>query len=257
MYNRGGGRKLLLSFLVFTVLGYLCFQLVQIRIHGQAPFGNLRGDLLELLRETSMPGNKPLWFLVSLFTVKIFATLLGNHRMRLCLLPLAIIAAYTMQRFGFTQCLLLPTTLTGWFFYEMGHLYKDNGKDKHLVGLCMMWYVALLLTTLPIVDMRSNTPLRGDYLLWFPASLSGIMLFNFLFSQLRRDLKVLKYVGRHAMDFYVWHGLLLTLSTPVWHYILHIDGTAQVVANVVIISLCIPIIIRLKTIIYHERKTKV
>lgn len=251
-----GGKKLLQPFAIFTILGYLGYQLVQIKIHGQAPFGTLHNDIAELLSETSMPGNKPLWFLVPLFVVKIIANLFNNRPKNLILLIIALVIAYTMQRFNFSQCLLIPTTLTGWFFYEMGHLYKERASDKYLVGLCSMVYFALLLTILPIVDMRTNTSLRGEYLLWFPASLSGILLFNYALSQLHREIKILKYVGVHAMDFYVWHGLILTVSTPVLHYILRIDDFAQVSVNVLLIAICIPAIIKSKQMVSAIRLSK-
>lgn len=242
----GGGKKLLRPFVIFTVLGYLGYQLIQIRIHGHAPFEGFQQDITELLKETSMPGNKPLWFLVPLFVVKIVATVFNDSQKKCLLLMVAIGIAYAMQKFDFTECLLIPTSLTGWFFYEMGRVYKAGTNNKSLVGLCAMVYLAALLTCLPIVDMRTNTAGRGEYLLWFPASLSGIILFNYVTSRLHRDVKILTYVGRHAMDFYVWHGLILTVATPVLYYIFGIDGLTQVAINVLLIATCIPAVIQSK-----------
>lgn len=236
-----GGKKLLIPFLKYSVIGYLCYQAVQVLLFGKPLFDDFGADMLELVTESSTKGNKPMWFLATFFVVKMLDSLLGRKHAVLWA-ALAAASAFVMYRLNWTNFLLVPSALMGYFYFTCGHIFGRGEQSKQLLLFCAVVFVAIEVTSYPFIDMRTNTVGRGEYLVCIPTAIAGILLINALFKRVDGRLtKPLAWIGQNAMPFYVWHFIVLTVSTPIIRDVLGISyPNWQVVCNVAVLCMVMP-----------------
>ena len=118
--------------------------------------------------------------------------------------------------------------------------------NKSLLIFCAFVYLAVEITCFPVIDLRTNTILRGDYLICMAASVAGILLINAIFKRFGKIVSPLAIIGRNAMSLYVWHFILLTVSTPVFRDVMGISyPNYTVICNVAFLSLVMPFIVYL------------
>lgn len=223
------------------MIGYLCYQAVQTLIYGKPLFEHFGADMMELVTESSTKGNKPLWFLASFFVVKMLDSIL-DRKHALLWAGLAIASAFVMYRLEWTNFLLVPSALMGYFYFTCGHVFGKEEQSKHLLLFCVLGFVAVEVTSFPFIDMRTNTVGRGEYLICIPTAIAGILLINALFKRFDRKLtEPLAWVGQNAMPIYAWHFIVLTVFTPIIRDVLGVSyPNWQVVCNVVVLCVALP-----------------
>ena len=142
--------------------------------------------------------------------------------------------AFTLYAFGwYKHSWWFGNLFSGLCFFLLGFWLKEKEKNKYLVvlsvvifGMVLIAYCLDWIKEFPYLYMHANRMYKGNYLLFYPMALAGIVLTNNLLRYMssRIKLSVLEYVGRNSMNFYVTHWILFVLVTFVVKFIFHINS---------------------------------
>lgn len=178
----------------------------------------------EILLTGSAQGNLALWFLLSLFIVKVIFGFLHQHRM-----PTLIVVAL-FGGLGFLQHLMgnpLPyyfaNICSGLFFFAMGYWLHDYEKSTKVIVICALAYVLFIATEVPFVKMRNNELAQGSYAMWLFFSVCGCVATNATFKRIPYNFPILSWIGRNAMPIYVTHWLVISVFGMITCYALHLQ----------------------------------
>lgn len=212
-------RKLLLTFVIWSVIGYVMFLAFGMLQHTltlrSATYSIVRG----LFLTGKVPLNEPLWFLLTLFGVRFMANLTLPEKDEkyyiakiLILALMGYIVAYLAYRFNHR---LLPywaaNGAAGFSFFVLGYGLKEYENKWWLIIPCLLVYIVCCFTGFSMVDMMFNKLIAGHYLLWIPVALCGIVTFNTIcrFTCKYISVRPIEIVGQNAMTIYVTHILIL------------------------------------------------
>lgn len=225
---RKDARKLLLTFAIWSAIGYVFYLIIgalqqSLTLRG-ATYSIVRG----LFLTGKVPINEPLWFLLTLFGVRFVANwLLPNkdNKFRwlivVCIVIVGYIIAYGCFRWNHP---LLPYWVangaSGLVFFALGYEMRDYESKWWLMVPSVVAYFICCIVGFPMVDMIFNKLLAGNYLLWIPVALCGIVVFNALCRWMCKyiRLKPIELVGQNAMTIYVTHILIVLTCTFVVEY---------------------------------------
>lgn len=222
-------RKLLRTFVIWSVIGYVMFLVFGMLQHTitlrSATYSIVRG----LFLTGKVPINEPLWFLLTLFGVRMMANITlpakSEKYYYLKIFALAIIGyvmAYLAYRLNHR---LLPYWVAngaaGFSFFVLGYGLKEYENKWWLIIPCLMVYIICCIIGFPMVDMMFNKLLAGNYLLWIPVALCGIVTFNTIcrFTCKYISVRPIEIVGQNAMTIYVTHILIvITLQFVITYF---------------------------------------
>lgn len=222
-------RKLLRTFVIWSAIGYVMFLVFGMLQHTltlrSATYSIVRG----LFLTGKVPLNEPLWFLLTLFGVRFMANLTLPEKDEkyyyfkiFALVSIGYVVAYLAFRFNHR---LLPYWVAngaaGFSFFVLGYGLKDYENKWWLIIPCLLVYIVCCLMGFPMVDMMFNKLLAGNYLLWMPVALCGIVTFNTICRLMYKYISIrpLEIVGQNAMTIYVTHILIvLTLQFIITYF---------------------------------------
>lgn len=217
----GACKRLLLPFIIFSIVGHL-FEILNIAFSKDISFqlSNLI-PIKSLIIQGSIPANLPLWFLLSLFIVRIISNLLFKISSSSLFIGLfaCIFMCFAFLLFynNVKNPLYLSNICTGIFFFLMGNLMKEIQYHTFSFIISIVGYLSFCICGLTIVDMRLNELHKGSYLFFPLASIFGIILINNLVKRLNIRNKVLEFIGKNSMDFYVLHWIIITFTLIIIH----------------------------------------
>lgn len=137
-------------------------------------------------------------------------------------------------------------------FFATGYWLKD--KEKTLVFLLSLFFYGFVVVVysvgwihdFPYLYMHANIIAnRSSYLLFFPTALAGIIVTNVIFRLLCEFMRfrVLEYIGKNSMNFYVTHWILFVFVTFVAKYFFSIESPVLLFTILLVVSITIlPII---------------
>lgn len=251
--NRGG-RKLLKSFAIWSIVGYVVYCAVQLIWRTTSlEEALLMYPLRRMLYENLIVCNGPCWFLLTLFFVINIGNILFRRVHPLVVAFFCFVIGYLINLSQNEKIPdLIANTATGLCFFSMGYWMQKKEKNIWIIIATIIGYlVAVLLFRSPFVDMRINQCLIDrtgyDYLLWFPACLCGIVVLNTIcdWSMKIYRFPILKFIGVNAMLFYVVHDLPLYVTVNTLENVFQIPADSKfgiayrtVVCLVTILSIC-------------------
>ena len=117
-------------------------------------------------------------------------------------------------------------------FFLLGYWLKDKENNKVLFiistlffGMVVLAYCMGWIEDFPYLYMHANKMYRGDYFLFFPTALAGIIMTNNLFRILCKRVKfrVFEYIGKNSMTFYTTHWILFIVVSFVASFIFKVE----------------------------------
>ena len=213
-------RKLLLTFAIWSAIGYIMYLIFGVFQH----YLTLRGATYSIARGLFLTGkipiNEPLWFLLTLFGVRIIANWLlpdrgeKNGWIKIVAIVLAGYAlAYCCYLWNHP---LLPYWIangaSGIAFFTIGYAFRDYECKWWVIIPCAIVYIVCCIFGSPLVDMMYNKWLGGCYMLWLPTAFCGIVTFNALCTWITTHVRLrsIELAGQNAMTIYVTHILIVT-----------------------------------------------
>ncbi len=217
-------KKLIVPYVVFSVLGYLAYVLQQILLNDVSFESLVKEPAITLLYTGSVLGNLPLWFLLALF----FDKLIWQFFKRLKLRNISIAAISLFICFGgylldIKQPFFIWYIFSGLFFYSLGHILRNIQFDRTVSIIASVLYIIAIVAFPNSVQMRSNSLEFGYYILWPLTSVSAIIAWNNfanyteITAQKAMALDKLwggvRVVGNNSMYLYVTHAMILGPTT--------------------------------------------
>lgn len=234
-------QRLIVPYLVFTVLGLLVSLPFEWAFSGRAWYKVALSPFKQILVQGSCVSGLALWFLASLFFVKLLFRKIvpGKLEKAFVFFPLA---GWLLSAFELRLPLGLQSLFPGIFFYYSGYFYQRNEKLRSggVVLTAALLFLAVQILFPSRVDMRTNHLEYGGYLVWLLASLAGILVLMRIAFFLPAVCKVLAPVGTRSMSYYVSHWLVLVAVTQLlnvfkwpcptscWGYVVTISPTVLV-----------------------------
>lgn len=205
----GGGKKLMIPFIVFSLVGHL-LQCVKMFMEGDTNWVHyIFSPIKQIMLYGSVGGNLALWFLPSLLAVQLMYTWLQKNVRDEWIVLLSLAFAYTLHAMNISKPLYIGNVSLGLAIFAIGHAMRELQYKRLVFVLCGIVYLLLLILSVGSIDFRANGVGKESYLLPVMFSLCGCIVINNLFRKGQWRIGVLKYVGERAMSFYVLHWLVL------------------------------------------------
>lgn len=199
-------RRLIIPFIKYSFIGHVCYCLVSF-FNGNLHLSTIIPYRI-LLMHGSIPGNLPLWFLLSLFLCRVILNILLNKAIPISLVAiLSLSIAFLLHEIGFVHPFYAANIWTGLFFMSIGYMTNKMILTPPHVILCLIIYSISIIYP-SFVGMRSNHLYYGFYLLWIVYSLCGIITIN-LFGDYIRRIKIFSIIGKYSMQIYCIHWIPL------------------------------------------------
>lgn len=207
-----GIQRLMIPYIIFSIIGWFMFfirDVIKQEITEQYFINSLR----QILHEGAVAGNAPLWFLFTLFCVRIIFYLV--HKLKqYSVIPICFfgILAYILNFWHIKDYYWISNICSGMFFFGCGYILKNVQYNKYLFIISVITYIGIIIYIPTFVDFRSNTFTKENYIAWILSSLAGIITFNNIFKYIPVRFKLLNNIGKDSMSYYVTHWIILSIT---------------------------------------------
>lgn len=221
-----GYKHLIVPLLTMTLLGHMILCISYAIKGGHNAWDYLVEPFWELIRFGSTQGNLALWFLLSLFLVRIAYHQLYQYFQPITMLFIAMTGSLLVLHLPIIEPYYLFSTMTGLFFFMMGHLLKEWQYNKYVFAVSMLLYLVHMCFIPSFVDMRTCRLLEGYYEVWMVGAIAGCITLNGACKwgiqygeKLTRHIPNLRYlsfipgfimtIGRNSLTIYLFHWIFL------------------------------------------------
>ncbi len=209
VFLKNNTKKFIIPFIFFSIIGTI-LAIISAVITDDSISSAIISDCHSFVYHGSTSWNGPLWFLISLFLVRVtfnYIRCFVNHYVLISLLLILALLHY----------LFLANRGIWWFgnfcsglmFYILGIKLKELQFNKWIVTISIAILATIGFTKPTVVTMFGNFLLYDDgiYLLWYPFCLAGIIVFNNIVKHIGCILEHyhLDGIGHHSMIYYVTH----------------------------------------------------
>lgn len=227
--------KYLRYFCVYSLIGWVVWCLCGLYNNELTIKACIKVPFFHFIKFGYIDGNGALWFLLSLFFVRQCANVLTIKKL-LSPLVMSIICmalAYTLYQIEwYKQSWWLGNFFSGLCFFLLGYWLKTLEQNNIvfissliIYGLvCCACFLGII--EFPYLYMHANKMTCGNYLLYYPTALAGIIVINNLFRLLckRVRFRILGFIGRNSMYFYVTHWILFTIVAFISKSLLYLES---------------------------------
>lgn len=202
-------RRLLLPFVVFSVIGQGVYA-IELIVLNNLHMNFVTNSFLDIIKTGAVFGNGPLWFLLTLFFVRILYAYLCKRVKVFWIFPLFfVVLAYIFYCFEVCTPLYLGNTCLGALFFGLGSLLKDlQYKISIFITSSFVYFVTVLF--LPILGSFVNNS-SESYIWWLLASLAGVISYNNVFNRINLRKMVFGFCGQKSLEILVSHMPVLNL----------------------------------------------
>ena len=243
--------KLLRYFMIYSGIGWVVW-VVCGQMDGSL---HLRDCFIQTLKlfifNGSIKGNGALWFLLSLFIVRQLSNMLiVKLKMDISIPILAIacfVIAFTLYAIGwYNYSWWFGNVFSGMCFFLLGYWLKNKENNTALFIISTLFFALIVLAycvgwvgDFPYLYMHANKMYKGNYLLFYPTALAGIIMTNNFFRLLCKHVRfsILEYIGKNSMTFYTTHWILFVIVTFVTHYFFNVEK--PVILFIILLGSCI------------------
>lgn len=248
-------KRLLVPFAIFTAIGYVWFGAQKMGF-SLSEWEYYWWPVRQVFAIGRVEGNGPLWFLLSLFLVRvIFQTTKGKLWMQISLVMLCFIIAIIGNHYS-----IRPRTISnlalGIFFYGLGYLLRDLQYDKRVGIACVCLFVGtyiwMSIFGWHLIDFSFNTTVVGIHPIWMINCVSACVAVNYLGQYICifiPRLYALPWLGKNSMAFLCVHALVYEALFTYWL------GTASLSSytNMIIYWIVIIVACTIMTIVFRNK----
>lgn len=167
--------------------------------------------------------NIPLWFLFTLFMIKMIYPLFSLLRIKnvvlfvTLLITVQLVYCYKCKYGILVKPLWLYNTIIGMCFFCAGDILRNKQNSTSIVLVCFITYVFINIVDFSYVDIKNNVILFGNYMAFFISSICGAVLINNIFSRITPPIKdwiiirTLSYIGKKSLLYLSAHWLVFDL----------------------------------------------
>lgn len=214
--------KLLKPLAIWSIIGYICYIISMLFITDDFTLRNaFYRPVRSFILSGTIPLNSALWFLPVLFFVR---TIGSWTYKKYNVGTIGMISGLFAIVVHFIDIPYMPgyiySTAWGLFFFSSGYIFKKHEQNKWVFAASLIiLLLAFIFTNIPEVYKKEDTIEWYWYILWYPASIAGCIVFNNVCRWLEKAETLLhaslfssiKWVGRHSMTFYVLHFIIFKI----------------------------------------------
>lgn len=213
----GSARRLLVPFIIWSMIGWC------VKTGGEVVGGSFSlTESLQLMGHTlihngAINGNVSLWFLMTLFFVRvIYNALVSCHVPEWGIAIVFGVAAWLLCRFNIHDPYILGNLSNGLFFYAMGSIMRNIQHRNSVFMLSLLIVCLSLIFTPGLLVFYTNSfwyspaPPYLSIELYYLAAI--IVVNNFFCRFAARHIPLLTHVGRRSMVYYVEHYIVLVAT---------------------------------------------
>lgn len=208
-----GVDRLIRPYIIFSLIGYV-FYCAKLFLDGKTDFFSdyISIPLKSILAAGAFHGNAPLWFLLTLFAVRMIYVVL-EKKISVCYLLIAGLISMLLNAIGFDKPYWIANVCLGTFFYVSGYLLKESQYQRKMFVMSIVVYMFALIIP-SFVDVNRNHLEYGWYLSWMISAIAGCVLFNNLFRAIKSNIlfDLFEKIGRNSMVFFCSHWIVLTVT---------------------------------------------
>ena len=234
-------KRLLVPFVVFSAIGHIVYMFYLYQQDDTNIIHYTLSPIKYFLQYGSIGGNLPLWFLTSLFVVKIVFNYIHKTQY-LWLIGCIATIPYLMFSFNIELPVYVANISAGLFFYACGYYTKEIQERWYIVVPCIIIFALSLLYNQTYIDMRMNQLVYGNFYLWYPLSLAGIIVLKTI-SRIVAPIFLairVEVVARNGMLILCTHWIIL-LSIGI--ILPNILGWKLFIINTIVLLVLIPLLI--------------
>lgn len=253
----GGVKRLLLPYCFFSVIGHCCWCVHLYATGDSCSTHYFLTPIKDILLTGSGDGNKALWYLSSLFLVRCLFSILRRIKISTVLIVFFSTIA-TMGLFYIKSIFSLPSypyylynSIAGLFFFACGHLLKEKQFASWVFSLSIAFHTVILSYNFSTVSFGDNRLEIGYYYIWLLDAIACIIIVNNIIKYIMKivPLRLLSFIGRNSMSFYVMHWpILIILNTAC----VSLEWSAE--TKFVCYALILAITLTICNIILHKEK---
>nr|MBP7471768.1 acyltransferase family protein [Prevotella sp.] len=222
-------KRLIIPYILFSFISIIIYYL----FHNSISFSHiLKTSILNTLYDEAPYYDGPLWFLLSLFIIRISFSLF--YKIKINIITTAILSFICAFALNYILNILKPNPylfalgekhipiilpyywgniFCGLAYYCCGFILRCKQYNKYLVIISALIFI-IHLFIINNFDFRFNDLQKGNgtyyYFIEIIFSLSGIILFNNLFkTKLNKKIPILTHIGQNSMIYFVTHYILL------------------------------------------------
>ena len=182
--------------------------------------------LRSLLHEGAVVGNSPLWFLLTLFLVRVIYNAIYSLDRRVAVGATILFGmiAYVLRMIEFHGYFYVANVCCGLFFYGCGYWMRNIVHRKSMIWVCGVLYVAYAIMYPSYFDFRSNDVATAVYPFCMMACIGGVVFVNWLFASVKFLQKPFAIVGKNSMAYYAAHWIVLGVSSMLLQNVFELKG---------------------------------
>lgn len=175
-------KRLIIPFLIYGIIGEIIYRLPllsslndnYLSTTWRIAFNAFKSVLLT----GTFVGNLSLWYLTSLFIIKVlFAA--SINRNSYYFIGIICLIAPLLHFMPFDAPIYIANIGSGMFFYAIGYFCRNIRINNLYLSILLLATWFFIVCVCPNgVDMKNNTLITGNYLMWYISSLIGIFGFT-------------------------------------------------------------------------------
>jgi fucose 4-O-acetylase-like acetyltransferase len=217
-------RRLIVPFFIFSLIG-TPINIIRMAVHGDLDFIQIVKSIFGVFFLGSFPGNLPLWFLLSLFIVKLLfnyiytKTIMRSIKITIIFCVSCIFLLYNVLSSvngGVRLPYYISNISSGLAFFSLGYLLR-NFRPNLPFTLFLLFVYCLLITLCPVsVDMRTGGCGVGTLYMWIPMSLIGIITINNITRFIVKRENIFSIIGKDSMAYYCIHWIVINILRAIF-----------------------------------------
>lgn len=207
----------------------------------------IASSVRQIYHNGAVNSNAPLWFLLSLYIVRILYNMMANVGNRNFLIISVVFmgcVSFALDTFCTHYHIMWGNVCLGYFFFGAGHLLHKYQSSKGLITVSSIVFVICHLFCFSNIDFRINHCTYGYYWGYIFIALSGIILIVNIFQNSYILSLVFKQLGYDSMFYYVTHWIIIHLILYFFEYMpLQIDANLKTLVVIITMAAVLPIVV--------------
>lgn len=203
-------KRLLVPFLIFSIIGYTCFGARMVGFSVQ-DFRYWWWPIRQIFAIGRVEGNGPLWFLLSLFFVRVIFQMTQNKRWAQIVLIICCVVISFIGNYFSIRPRTISNVALGIVFYGAGALLRDIQYCKWVgltgIGLWFIAYAFMSVFGCQLIDFSFNTTVLGYHPIWLFNSILACISVNYIFRNIP-NARMFSWLGKNSMPFLCVHALV-------------------------------------------------
>lgn len=203
-------KRLLVPFAIFTAIGYVWFGAQQM---GFSPleWKYWWWPIRQIFAIGRVEGNGPMWFLLSLFFVRVFFQMTHNNRLAQIVLIVCCVVVSFLGNYFSIRPRTISNVAMGIVFYGLGALLRDAQYIKRVgISSVCVWILSYILMGFfgwQLIDFSFNTTVLGYQPIWLFNCVIACISVNYIFRFIPMK-GFLSWLGVNSMPFLCIHSLV-------------------------------------------------